>query len=272
MNENPQDSRLVSGDGPINRRTVKREHLQDAAQQDAENPEVIARALRAHARHALGSGLAQLVRQTGRPHRQTSQGLQIASTIVLACGVVVGLLAWLQVSVLLVGSALVLLGLGAIGMLRSLKNASATRLANPGMIHVPIFDDRSLQAFDEVLEKTAPELGPTAIALLCRLKASLAEVAGHAGRSDEYFTQEDRMFLVECLRRYIPDSIEAYLRVPKERRSQALLPEGTTAEDSLCKQLTGLQEEIEMRIKKIGRSAAEELLKQQRFLDSKKTR
>jgi hypothetical protein len=62
------------------------------------------------------------------------------------------------------------------------------------------------------------------------------------------------------------------LRVPREQRGHALLPEASSAEAVFAEQLFILHDEIESRSKKIGRSAAEDLMKQRRFLESKKTR
>ena len=94
------------------------------------------------------------------------------------------------------------------------------------------------------------------------------QVASH----DEHFTVEDRMYLRECLRRYVPDSVEAYLRVPAAQRIVPLLNDQPCAQTALHQQLDLLLEEIRLREKKIGRSAAEKLANQQRFLASKKSR
>ncbi len=272
MNDNPRDSRLVSGDGPINRRTVSREQLENLRPQNAVSPEAIARAERSQARSTLGASLEEQVQSFQTPAHQAPHALQIIASVVLACGVITALLAWLQASMLLGGVALGLALLGALGLLHGMKRQKMLKASRDIAVSAPLFDKKSLRAFDEAMEAAAPELSPGANAALCQLKATLAKIAKHAGPSDEHFTQDDRMFLVESLRRYIPDSLEAYLRVPSEQRSQALLPEASSAEVALAKQLSFLQEEIEKRSKKIGRSAAEDLLKQQRFLESKKTR
>lgn len=272
MNENSRESRLVSGDGPINRRTMNRDLLGGAPPHETVNPEAIARAERSQARSAIGAGLEDQVQSIQAPARQAPQALQIISSIVVACAVVTCLLAWLQKSMLLGGAACGLLIAGILGLLSWWKRQS--NQASPGGmgLSIPIFDRKALQKFDAALEAAAHELSPEASSTLRQIKASLAKIAIRASRSDEHFTQDDRMYLVECLRRYIPDSLEAYLRVPREQRNQAILPGGTSAEEAMLRQLRLLQDEIEMRDKKIGRSAAEDLLKQQRFLESKKTR
>lgn len=272
MNENHRDSRLVSGDGPVNRRTVGHEHLKDYRQQNAVSPEAIARAERSQARSHLGLSLEDQIQSYQAPTHEVPQALQIISAIVLACGVITALLAWLQASPFTGATALGLMALGGLGLLRAMKQRSRRRAAQIATVAEPIFEKKSLRSFDDALNAAAPELSPAVNAALRQIKTSLANVAQHAGPHDEHFTQDDRMFLVECLRRYIPDSLEAYLRIPRKQRDLALLPGAGSAETALTEQLALLQSEIENRDKKIGRSAAENLLKQQRFLDSKKTR
>lgn len=265
MNETEQGARWVSGDGPINLRTATPQQRGAPPPQDTVSPEAFARAERSQARSALGAGLAQQLEAAQTPAHQAPHALQIIFAIVFTGGVLTGLLAWLQMSLLLGAVALALLLLGVLGWVKSLKRPA-------GLAAAPLFDKKTLTAFDEALQAMASELSPTVHAMLRRIKAALAQVAQHAGPVDEHFTQDDRMFLVECLRRYIPDSLEAYLRVPPNQRSHALSPQEPSPEDALAQQLLMLQDEIEQRSKKIGRSAAEDLLKQQRFLESKKTR
>ncbi len=272
MNENEQESRWVSGDGPINRRTVNRQQLRDTPPADSVSPEAFARAERSQARSALGAGLAQQLEAAQAPVHQAPHALQIVFAIVFTCGVLTGLLAWLQMSMLLGAVALGLMVVGGLGWFKGVKQPFRLATARALGATPLLFDKKTLNTFDEALQATASELSPAVHAVLRRMKASLVNVAQHAGPVDEHFTQDDRMFLVECLRRYIPDSLEAYLRVPAEHRSMALSPQDASPEGTLTQQLLTLQDEIEKRSKKIGRSAAEDLLKQQRFLESKKTR
>ena len=272
MNENSKDSRLVSGDGPINRRTANREHLRELHQSTSVSPEAIARAERSQARSALGAGLEQQVQSFQTQVHQAPTAFQIIAAIVLACGVITALLAVLQTSRVLGGVACGLLVLGSIGVFKWMRQLKGSASARGIGASAPIFDEKSLRAFDDALEAASPDLSSTASTALRQIKTTLAKVAEHAGPTDEHFTQDDRMFLVECLRRYIPDSLEAYLRVPREQRSHALLPEASSAEAAFAEQLSILSDEIEKRGKKIGRSAAEDLMKQRRFLESKKTR
>ena len=74
------------------------------------------------------------------------------------------------------------------------------------------------------------------------------------------------------LRRYLPDSLHAYLMVPKDQRSAQVLERGETAVSLLLGQLKLLGAELDKREKKLTKSKAENLLKQQRFLESKSSR
>jgi hypothetical protein len=70
----------------------------------------------------------------------------------------------------------------------------------------------------------------------------------------------------------VPDTLGAFLRVPAGQRNTLLIDGQATAEATMLRQLSTLHDEIEQREKKIGRSAAEGLMKQDRFLKSKRSR
>ncbi len=125
--------------------------------------------------------------------------------------------------------------------------------------------------FDRVIEDASPDLGNAAIGHLTAIKTAIVRMAQHGQSVDEHFTTEDRLYLRECLRRYIPDTLEAFLRVPAGQRSHLLLDGQASAENTMLNQLLTLHDEITQREKKIGRSAAENLMKQDRFLASKKS-
>lgn len=160
--------------------------------------------------------------------------------------------------------------IGVIGMVWfRRKSATATDLAISSQ---PLFDIASLEAFDGLLDEASTQLGDAALERLAAVKASVVRIAQHARGVDEHFTNEDRMYLRECLRRYVPDTLEAFLRVPLAHRNSPLLEGQASPESTMLRQLSMLQEEIIQREKKIGRSAAEGLMKQDRFLESKRSR
>lgn len=69
--------------------------------QDTVSPEAFARAERSQARNTLGAGLAQQLESTQASVHQAPHALQIVFAIVFTCGVLTGLLAWLQMSLVL---------------------------------------------------------------------------------------------------------------------------------------------------------------------------
>lgn len=261
----------ISADGPVNRRTALLEQRQREETQTPVNPEALERALRSHRRNALGAPLAEQLAAVERPGaQQAPTGLFIGSGVLVACGAVIGLLGVIQSSGTTVGGGVATGMVGLMGLFwvrrRSGNGSDATRPVQP------LFDSETLDAFDRVLDEACAELGDAPMHPLMDIKQSIASIARHARGVDEHFTTEDRLFLRECLRRYIPDTLEAFLRVPAGQRNTALLDSQTTAEATLLRQLLALREEIAQREKKIGRSAAEGLMQQDRFLASKRSR
>lgn len=136
-----------------------------------------------------------------------------------------------------------------------------------------LFDHDTLARFDHAVEACATELGDAACAQLEGLKASMVRIGKHAATAqpDAHFTLDDRMFVRECVRRYVPDSLDAYLKVPRERRANVFAGDTKSAGSLLQEQLALMQAELDKRERAIGRSAAEALLQQQRFLEHKRS-
>ena len=272
MHPSEEDSRLSAGDGPVNRRTALQPQHR-APQQRSERPAPAAlqqRIERVHTRHRFGAPLAEQLAASRVSAQAPASGAQIALGVLAACGAVVALLGAIQSLVLVLVSGAVLAGCGALGgviVQRKTAAAAQASAAAPAW-----FDPAALAAFDAALETAAAELDDDNAAQLLAIKAAFQRLAPQAGAPDEHFTVDDRLYLRECLRRYVPDSVTAYLRVPAAQRSEALLDGQPCAQSALRQQLDLLLEEILLREKKIGRSAAEPLLSQQRFLDAKKSR
>lgn len=269
MNSPEDDSRFVAGDGPVNRRTALLHERQARATEEPPAHTQLAEQLRrAHARTQLGTPLAEYFAAPPQTHVAPS-ALHIATSVLAAGGAVVVLLGVIQSAALpLVAGAGATL-LGAVGWWRTRPAQPAHSAATPA---TALFDTEALQAFDRCLEAAAPELGEQAIQRLLETKEAFQRMGHERPTHDEHFTVEDRLFLRECLRRYLPDTLQAYLRVPAAQRRQVLHQGQPSAHDALLQQLALLHGEILAREKKIGRSAAEVLARQQRFLESKKSR
>lgn len=267
MAERDNEPRLISADRPINRRTAPPELRADAAP----GAEAIARIERIHARHLLGPSLQQKLRADQAPLGRRIHGMQIVGAICTACGALMLLLAAIgsSASWALAGTSVAVAGIGLLLLWRRRTPQSAAPYAQG----TAVFDDEALRRFDELLERCACDLSEAARASLLGLKDSLARIGAAAGAlpPDAHFTVEDRMFVHECLRRYVPDSLAAYLAVPAAQREAPLASTATSAEALLLEQFALLQAELAKREQALGRRAAEALLLQQRFLEGKRT-
>jgi hypothetical protein len=133
-----------------------------------------------------------------------------------------------------------------------------------------LIDASSLETLDRALERMAPEVPEQTATQLVALKQLIVRIAAHGSASmDETFTLEDRLYLNECVRRYLPDTLESYLKVPKAQRESGILDGERSAAALLSSQLHLLHAELEKREAKLARNAAHQLLQQQRFLESK---
>ena len=101
-----------------------------------------------------------------------------------------------------------------------------------------------------------------------RLQVWLSFGLAIAAAVDEHFRPEDRLYVNECLRRYLPDSLQAYLAVPAGQRALPLA-DGQTAQDLLLGQLTPLHQELLDREAKLAGQASAALLRQQRVRTAK---
>jgi hypothetical protein len=81
--------------------------------------------------------------------------------------------------------------------------------------------------------------------------------------------QDDRFYLGELVRRYVPDTLSAYLQVPAGQRNTVVPETSLSASALLDEQLALLQAEL-IRIEKLLVEGSHEALQQQqRFLSAK---
>ncbi len=260
------EPKYIASDGPVNRRTASRK-LREAP---ALNPLAGARLAAAQARNRLGPALVDQVRAGSAPARRAAlPALAIVGAIAATVAAVVLFLGWLQSSLLLGlgGLAGVVIGLGLAWQAQRRQDAAASP------VHIPaaLIGDSALQALDQVLEQLGPELPEAVVERLTALKDLIVRIArlGNQAGIDENFTMEDRLYVNECVRRYLPDTLQSYLQVPREQRSSTALEGGRNASDMLLSQLELLRVELADRESRLARNAAEGLVKQQRFLQAK---
>ena len=272
----PQPSqRFASSSGPVNRRTV-RQPLEAAPPPQA-HASLRPRMAQVQARHRLGQPLSQRLAVGGSNRlRGATPAASVGAAGALALGGVGLLLAGLQASWLLGAASVGLTGLAAGLWMVARRQSAATSLAAQPLL--PLFDATALAKLDEVLHHLASEMTETQLAPLRGLADTLERMAPLMRRVgvNEQFTQEDHFYVTECVRRYLPDTLQAYLQVPRHSRSQpapASLDAGTgqapSADELLATQLALLQTELGRREKALTSASTEALQKQQRFLKAK---
>ena len=272
----PQSSqRFASSSGPVNRRTV-RQPLEVSPPPQA-HASLRQRMAQVQARHRLGQPLSQRLAVGGSNRlRGATPAASVGAAGALALGGVGLLLAGLQASWLLGAASVGLTGLAAGLWMVARRQSAATSLAEQPLL--PLFDATALAKLDEVLHHLASEMTEAQLAPLRSLADTLERMAPLMRRVgvNEQFTQEDHFYVTECVRRYLPDTLQAYLQVPRHSRAQptpATLGAGSepapSADDLLSTQLALLQTELGRRKQALNSASTEALQKQQRFLKAK---
>jgi len=256
-----RDSRFVVAGRPVNRRTAA---PRDIAAAPKVAPVALERARAAQARHRLGPPLVDQLRVPAGERVPLSTAT-IGSGVVAVCGALGLVLSWLNSAPLAAVASAVGLACGLLLLVRRKRPAAADRLARP----TPLFDPEAIEAFDRAVQQLAAELPMEVVQPLTEFKQRVLRMARHPGGFDEHFVLEDRLYCNECLRRYVPDSLQGYLAVSREQRG-APLADGQSAEGLLLQQLALLQAEMEKREARLARGSADALLRQQRFLEAKR--
>lgn len=263
MPEHKNDSRRTYASAPVNRRTTPRA----AAKPPPLSAAVRARAQKTQQRQWLGAPLSELA---SRPQRHRLHPGVIAATV-FAVAAASALLLLRSVTGLALATAFCALG-GASWLWQNRRQRP-----DPGALQQnspALFDAQALRTIDEAFEATAAVVNEPALAALISLKTAAARMALAVGRAEVNgdFTHEDRLYVIECIRRYIPDTLSAYLQVPPAQRALPGPQAAASADHLLQGQLALLQAELEQREQRLHESAVEPLLRQQRFLQSKTTR
>lgn len=247
------NSRLAVGSQPVNRRTRR-----VPAPDEVERPEVLQqRQQQLRAKHELGRPLS-----AGPQPARAVAPLPMAARVQAGVGVVS------LSGALFVGDAL-LVGMLAVVGTASLAWAARAVWRRPqvGVAEAIGLPAQALEALDALLVRAAPALPAAAAESVKAIKAALL-MAQQPGALAALAPQ-DRLFVTQCVARYLPDSLEAYLRLPAARRAEPL-GEGQPSGDAvLAEQLTTLQQGLARRLQPLHDEAAEALLRQQRFLQAK---
>ena len=250
--------------GPVNRRTV-------APTQKAERPAsvVLSRLKARQAKHRLGTPLLQRIatradRSTGLP---AVTGALIVQTLGATLGATALFLGSIQgASILIVAGSAILVGAATWAGLqwRNRKREAPSDHATTAWIATS-----DLERLDTLLEQLAQESEQATIDALCQLKERLFRCVTLVSNNPDLAAPDDTLFVGETVRRYLPDSIQATLKIAPQDRSNQIIDKGKTATSLLHEQLTLLAGELQTRETRLAPLAGEALLQQQRFLAAK---
>ena len=269
MPEPKPDSRRAYASTPVHQRTAPRA----AAAPAPLHASLKARLQKARQRQLLGPSVSELLARGTSGVAQGQGKLHPGVIAATVCAVAAASALVLLRSGAGQALAAVLTALGGAGWLWQRRSQRAAREAMPPLAGPPPFDTEALRRIDEAFEATAAAVPAPMLAALVSLKAAAVRMALALGGAqvEGDFTLDDRLYVVESLRRYIPDTLSAYLQVPAAQRAVPGV-EGPSANDLLLDQLALLQSELEQREQRLHGSAVEALRRQQRFLQSKATR
>lgn len=258
--------------GPVNMRTaptVPAKPVQAA-------PVALARVQLAIAKQRLGTSLEERLsadrsRSASKPKLGIGGFSAMAGAAVGAVGLMFGLI---QGSILMAGlGALGLGGLGALACsgLRRLQKIGG----NPGVDAGSFIDEKDIAKLDADMEKVAGDSAQETVDRLADMKERIARCAQLvAGSHDPQaggmaMANDDQLFIRECVRRYLPDSLASYLKVPQKDRGTLVIDDGKTALRLLHEQIDMLKNQLEAKETRLAQGAGESLMRQQRFLSAK---
>lgn len=269
MNEAQDKGKFAVSNGPVNRRTAT---PAQRAERPARAPVVLSRLKAAQAKHRLGASLHQRFASGAalpgaHPKASGTLVVQAIGCTLGATGVFLGIIqsAWPVAAV----GAVTLLGLGGWMLVQRSRLRSSTPLQDGSL--ASWIETEHLDRLDALMEQLARESEQATVDALCQLKDTLGRCAQ---RLDDSSTQalaapDDSLFIREAIRRYIPDSIQACLKVPAADRNQRVIDDGKTAMGLLHAQLALLDAQLQQREARLSQLAGEALLQQQRFLAAK---
>ncbi|MBC3874653.1 hypothetical protein [Undibacterium flavidum] len=280
----PSDPKYVASNRPVNSRTwAKKNPSQAGTEQNTEHHKKLRnkfhqRIAKLQNKQQLGPPLLEQLNATSSTslHQKPGTGI-ILSSLLCSASALGLLLAAIQKSFNtgIVAGVGLLAGLGMIAYLRSVRSVRSVRQASATLAKndSALFDIASLQAFDQALAGIADELSDELRAQLIAFKDQVWRLSHLVQQSSDTncLSLEDRHYLNQSLQRYLPDSLQSYLRIPSALRNTQIIDQDYTAEQLLAQQIQLLQSEFDKYELQLNQSAAEDLIQQQRFLELKST-
>ena len=250
----PPEDRYASASGPVNRRRAPR------APAPADNPLLKQRLQALQTRQLLGTPLSQQLLAARPVSTAGTYALLGMAPVFAATGI------WMLVQAAwLPGAGTLLAGLGA-GWWGLRQYRQKSPLA-PALL-LPVFDAEVLERLDRVMEELAPQLSAPNLQALLAIKATLLRLAPLLETStlNANLSHDDRFYILESVRRYLPDVLQAYLGVAPQLRP---VTEAGPAHDALAEQLALLHAGLQQRETLLAAATLDSMQQQQRFLESK---
>ena len=270
MPEPKPDARRAYASAPVNQRTART----PAAKPAPVHASLRARAQKARQRQWLGPPVSELLARGTSSVAPAQAKLHPGVIAATVCSVAAACALILLRSGTGLALAAALAALGGAGWLWQHRSQRAAGQAIPQPASPSPFEPEALQRIDEAFEATAAAVPASALAALVSLKATAVQMALALDSAplDGEFTLDDRLYVIESLRRYIPDTLSAYLQVPAAQRTLPGADQSPSANDLLQSQLALLQSGLAQRAQRLSASAVEAMRRQQRFLQAKATR
>ena len=271
MPEPKPDARRAYASAPVNQRTAPKPTDKPAPV----HASLQARAQKARQRQLLGPSVSDLLARGTASVAPAQAKLHPGVIAATVCSVAAACALILLRSGTGLALAAALAALGGAGWLwQHRSQRAAARETMPPTAGPSPFEPEALQRIDEAFDATAAAVPESALAALVSLKAAAVQVALALDSAplDGEFTLDDRLYVIESLRRYIPDTLSAYLQVPAAQRTLPGADQSPSANDLLQSQLALLQSGLEQRAQRLSASAVEAMRRQQRFLQAKATR
>ena len=137
--------------------------------------------------------------------------------------------------------------------------------------HTELSADQLAQQVRRLVDSVAKGLPKEAVVALRGIVATLQELLPRLTELQErgVISAKDSFTVIETVRRYLPDTLSAYLRLPKLYAEMQSLGDGKTASQTLLEQLRVLDSSLREVARNAFAGDAEKLIVNGRFLQSK---
>lgn len=250
------DPHQLRSSQPVNLRTARKQGLQQSMQLSAVEQQRVAALKQRHQTAVSGSVPAK--------PKAMNRTMLLAGATLLTSGGALGM------AVIIGSGALAMLASTGIG-LSGFLFARANKLKQLDQAGAFVLNRQQLRTLDNLIIQVSVESDEEVQVMLVRIKQQLDNVIQMLERADavDALSFEQRFYVQQFVERYLPDSLHAYLQVPAHARHVQGILDDKTALMLLKSQLALLQQGLSEHEAKLHENAAEQLLQQQRFLESK---